>query len=211
MWLSHSTKLGCENMKGFGLVKLLIGGFAAYELLNMMKGGSKGVLRPPGAADEDEFLALCIRCGKCNQACPYDSIKMGTEKLGLGIGTPYIIARDNPCMLCEDFPCVEVCPTDALTGIHNVYDVDMGVAVIDTENCIAYQGMRCEVCYRECPLIDEAIKLDIHLKPDDNIHAIFAPVIDKEKCVGCGICEQRCVIDNPVAIRVKPREIKGIF
>lgn len=194
-----------------GLLKLLIGGIAAYELLNIMKRGSKEVLRPPGAADEDEFLALCIRCGKCNQACPYDSILMGSEKLGLGIGTPYIVARESPCMLCEDFPCVEVCPTDALTGINNVYDVKMGVAVIDTESCIAYHGMRCEVCYRECPLIDEAIKLDIHIKPDDNIHAIFAPVIDKDKCVGCGICEQRCVIDNPLAIRVKPREISGMF
>lgn len=71
--------------------------------------------------------------------------------------------------------------------------------------------MRCEVCYRECPLIDEAIKLDIHIKPDDNLHAIFAPVIDKEKCVGCGICEQRCVIDNPIAIKVKPREDSGLF
>lgn len=198
-------------MKGIGLLKWGIGGLIAYELLNLMKGGSKKVLRPPGAADEDEFMALCIRCGKCNQACPYDSIKMGREKHGLGMGTPYFIARESPCMLCEDFPCVNACPTDALRGISTVYDVDIGVAVIDTESCIAYQGMRCEVCYRECPLIDEAIKLDIHIKPDDNLHAIFAPVIDKEKCVGCGICEQRCVIDNPIAIKVKPREDSGLF
>lgn len=198
-------------MKGIGLAKMIIGGLAAYELLNIMKGGSKTVLRPPGARDEDEFMALCIRCGKCIQACPYDSIKMGTEKHGLGLGTPYITARENPCMLCADFPCVEVCPTEALGGISGVYDVEMGTAVIDTKNCIAYKGMRCEVCYRECPLIDEAITLDIHLKPDDNIHAIFAPIINKEKCVGCGICEQRCVVDNPIAIRIKPREIKGIF
>ena len=198
-------------MKGAGFFKLLIGGIAAYELLGMMKAGNKTVLRPPGAADEDEFLALCVRCGKCNQACPYDSIKMGKENLGFGIGTPYIDARDNPCRLCDDYPCVNVCPTDALTGINNVYDVEMGTAVIDTNSCIAYQGMRCEVCYRECPLIDEAIKLNIYVKPDDPTHAVFAPIIDPEKCVGCGICEERCVVDNPIAIRVKPREIKGLF
>lgn len=198
-------------MKGTGLFKLLIGGLAAYELLGMMKAGNKTVLRPPGAVDEDEFLALCVRCGKCNQACPYNSIKMGNENFGFGIGTPYIDARDNPCRLCDDFPCVNVCPTKALTGINNVYDVEMGTAVIDTKHCIAYQGMRCEVCYRECPLIDEAIKLNIYVKPDDPTHAVFAPIIDPEKCVGCGICEERCIIDNPVAIRVKPREIKGLF
>jgi len=198
-------------MKGAGFIKLLIGGIAAYELLGMMSAGNKTVLRPPGAVDEDEFLALCVRCGKCNQACPYDSIKMGKENLGLGLGTPFIDARENPCRLCDDFPCVSACPTDALTGINNVYDVDMGIAVIDTEACIAYHGMRCEVCYRECPLIDEAIKLNIYVKPDDPTHAVFAPIIDPEKCVGCGICEERCVIDNPIAIRVKPRQIKGIF
>jgi ferredoxin-type protein NapG len=198
-------------MKGIGLFKLLIGGVAAYELLNMMKGGSKEVLRPPGAADEDEFLALCIRCGKCNQACPYDSIKMGTEKHGLGLGTPYIVPRDTPCYLCGDFPCVDVCPTDALSGISVAQDVNMGVAVIDEDTCIAFKGNRCEVCYRECPLIDEAITLDIVMRPGDDIHAMFIPVINKDKCVGCGICENRCVTDNPVSIMVKPREISGLF
>lgn len=127
-------------MKGIGLLKWGIGGLIAYELLNLMKGGSKKVLRPPGAADEDEFMALCIRCGKCNQACPYDSIKMGTEKHGLGMGTPYFIARESPCMLCEDFPCVNACPTDALRGISTVYDVDIGVAVIDTEKLHCLPG-----------------------------------------------------------------------
>ena len=37
----------------------------------------------------------------------------------------------------------------------------MGLAVIvDQENCLSYQGLRCEVCYRVCPLIDRAIKLE---------------------------------------------------
>lgn len=198
-------------MKGKGLAKLLIGGLAAYELLNMMKTGSKTVLRPPGAADEDEFMALCVRCGKCNQACPFDSIKMGNEKLGLGLGTPYIDARDNPCRLCPDFPCVAACPTEALSGIKEVEDVNMGTAVIDEDTCIAFKGNRCEVCYRECPLIDEAITIDYRMRPGDEIHAMFIPVINKDKCVGCGICENRCVTDNPISIRVKPREISGIF
>ncbi|WP_102345610.1 4Fe-4S dicluster domain-containing protein [Bacillus sp. Marseille-P3661] len=198
-------------MKGLSLLRVLIGGFAAYELLNMMKPGSKSALRPPGAVDEDEFLALCVRCGKCNLACPYDSIKMGKEDFGLGLGTPYIDARDIPCMLCADFPCVAVCPTEALSGIEKKEDVKMGIAVINEKTCIAYQGMRCEVCYRVCPLIDEAIMIKYHLRPGDNTHAIFAPVINPEKCVGCGICVQRCVMDNPLPIKIKPREVQELF
>lgn len=200
-----------SHLKGKGFLKLLIGGLVSYELLQLMKSGNKPVLRPPGADDEDVFLAMCVRCGRCAQACPYDSIKMGTEKHGVGIGTPYIVAREIPCHLCDDFPCVEVCPTDALSGIKDVYDVEMGTAVIDEDACIAFRGNRCEVCFRECPLMGEAIKIDYRMREGDEIHAVFAPVVDPEKCVGCGICEERCVVENPVAIVVKPREPKGLF
>ena len=39
---------------------------------------------------------------------------------------------------------------------------------------------RCEVCYRACPLIDEAIRIDYRPREGDAIHAVFAPqVIDE--------------------------------
>ena len=80
------------------------------------------------------------------------------------MGTPMIDARAQACRLCEDFPCVEACPTNALRDIETRSDVKMGVAVIDEDLCIAFQGMRCEVCYRTCPLIDEAIVIDYRLR-----------------------------------------------
>ena len=37
----------------------------------------------------------------------------------------------------------------------------MGLAVlIDQENCLNFLGLRCDVCYRVCPVIDKAITLD---------------------------------------------------
>lgn len=81
----------------------------------------------------------------------------------------------------------------------------MGIAVIDRDRCIALQGIRCEVCYRVCPFIDEAITIKYSLREGDNIHAIFEPVIHADLCVGCGICEERCVITDPMAIYIKPR------
>ena len=66
-------------------------------------------------------------------------------------------------------------PTNALRDIEQRSDVKMGVAVIDEDLCIAFQGMRCEVCYRTCPLIDEAITIDYRLREGDAIHTLFAP------------------------------------
>ena len=115
------------------------------------------------------------------EACPYIAIKPARDDAGTAVGTPMIDARAQACRLCEDFPCVEACPTNALRDIKTRSDVKMGIAVIDEDLCIAFQGMRCEVCYRTCPLIDEAIVIDYRLREGDAIHSVFAPVIDEDK------------------------------
>jgi len=164
---------------------------------------SDDLLRPPGAQDEKDFLARCVRCGRCIQACPYVCLRAVNDMSGAAVGTPALDVRNQACRLCEDFPCTNACPTGALRDIEDRTDVNMGLAVIDTELCIAMQGMRCEVCYRVCPLIDTAITIDYRLREGDSTHAIFAPVVDEEACVGCGLCVERCVIDDPaVAITV---------
>ena len=59
--------------------------------------------------------------------------------------------------MCEDIPCAKVCPSGALDReIESIDDARMGLAVlVDQENCLNFQGLRCDVCYRECPKIDE--------------------------------------------------------
>ena len=37
----------------------------------------------------------------------------------------------------------------------------MGLAVlVDHETCLNFLGLRCDICYRICPVIDKAITLD---------------------------------------------------
>jgi len=164
--------------------------------------GSSELLRPPGSQGESDFMSRCIKCGKCAEACKYAAIKMASVS-GAATGTPYIDARVEPCHLCEDFPCVAACPTGALRDVEAPETVNMGYAVIDENLCIAFEGMRCEVCYRACPLIDSAITLSFEQREGDSIHAKFIPVIHKAKCTGCGLCVQRCVVDTPrVAISI---------
>jgi ferredoxin-type protein NapG len=163
------------------------------------------LLRPPGAKSEKDFLARCITCGKCIEACPYVALKAAALNTGMSAGTPVIDAREQSCRLCENFPCVAACPTDALRDIAKRSDVRMGTAVIDEDLCIAItKSIRCEVCYRTCPLINEAIDIEYRPREGDSTHVIFAPVIDVEKCVGCGLCVERCVVSDPaVAIRIE--------
>lgn len=162
-----------------------------------------GLIRPPGAQEEKGFSSRCVKCGRCIEACPYAAIVPASADAGSAVGSPTLDLRNQACRLCHDFPCAAACPTDALRDVAAVEDVDMGHAVIDEDLCIALQGMRCEVCYRACPLIDRAITIDYRLREGDSIHSVFAPVIDEQACVGCGLCVERCVIGQPeVAIKV---------
>ena len=180
----------------------------AFQAALYASHGEADLLRPPGAHGE-KALRFALRQVReiAWRPAPYIAIKPARDDAGAAVGTPMIDARAQACRLCEDFPCVEACPTNALRDIETRSDVKMGVAVIDEDLCIAFQGMRCEVCYRTCPLIDEAIVIDYRLREGDAIHSVFAPVIDEDKCVGCGLCVERCVVSEPrVAIRIASDE-----
>jgi len=176
---------------------------AAEGVLSTTMGSSSKLLRPPGIQSEADFLARCIKCGKCIEACPYAALHVAGPPAGSSAGTPFIDAREQACRLCADFPCVAACPTDALRDVSDKHDAHMGYARIDEQVCIAYQGYRCEVCYRVCPLIDEAITIDFQNRENDSIHAKFIPQVHKGKCTGCGLCVERCAVSEPyVPIRI---------
>jgi len=72
-------------------------------------------LRPPGALDEKDFLASCIKCGQCVQVCPVQAIKLADLVDGFGVGTPHIDAREQACdFSCDAVQCILACPTGAL-------------------------------------------------------------------------------------------------
>lgn len=170
-------------------------------------------LRPPGARSEAEFMQLCIKCGKCTTFCPYHTLKLAKPEDAMPTGTPYFIPREIPCYMCEDVPCVPVCPTKALdsallASAESTMDIrkaQMGVAIVDEKNCVAYWGIQCDACYRACPLIDEAIRLEYKSNERSSKHAMLLPVVDSDICTGCGKCERACITEK-AAIVVLPRD-----
>lgn len=164
-------------------------------------------LRPPGALPERTFLGACSRCGQCVRDCPYHILRLGRPGDGVPTGTPYFVAREGACEMCERIPCVKACPTGALDPkLTRIDDARMGLAVLlDHETCLNHLGLRCDVCYRACPLIDEAITLDMQHNRRSGKHSLFIPVVHSKFCTGCGKCERSCVLEV-AAIKVLPLE-----
>ncbi|PLX48715.1 MAG: ferredoxin-type protein NapG [Desulfobulbaceae bacterium] len=162
-------------------------------------------MRPPGALDEKRFLAACIRCGQCVRACPYSTLRLAAPEEKVATGTPYFIARQIPCELCENRPCITACPSGALDPtLTDIYQARMGLAVVmDQESCLNFLGLRCDVCYRSCPLLDKAISLDAQHNRRSGKHTLFIPTVHSKHCTGCGKCEKSCVLEK-AAIKVVP-------
>ncbi|MBX3318285.1 MAG: 4Fe-4S dicluster domain-containing protein [Nitrospira sp.] len=144
-------------------------------------------LRPPGAVEEALFLERCTKCSDCVTACPPHAIAVHPTD-----GTPVLYADQSPCLLCEDFPCVRACGTEALVPVEHGHQVRMGVAVISQRLCTAGQG--CHACVSRCPT--DALAMDF-----ESLRLLVAT----EACVGCGMCEMVCkTVNDHVAIRVVP-------
>ncbi|MBM4056027.1 MAG: 4Fe-4S dicluster domain-containing protein [Planctomycetes bacterium] len=152
-------------------------------------------LRPPGAIEESEFLSLCTRCDECIKVCPAKAIKRYEGFTDVAIGTPVITPRENPCVLCNGLLCIAACKDGALKPVDTAANVKMGIARINKLQCFAWDDQDCQLCYIKCPLQGEA------LYQEDG-----KPVINEEKCVGCGICEYACnTINSTCAIKTIPR------
>ena len=130
-----------------GLGIFAFGGLLWGAYVNKAKSNSL-VLRPPGALEESDFLKKCTRCGLCVEVCPFDTLRLAKPEENVVVGTPYFVAREIPCHMCDDIPCVRDCPSGALEPKlvssmdeegNNRLDIEkakMGIALIDTENCM---------------------------------------------------------------------------
>ena len=194
---------------GQGAALAATGGLVWSYLLKQQARATPFAIRPPGSLPEPDFNARCIKCGQCVDACPYDTLRLATADAGVPIGTPYFIPKQIPCYMCEDIPCLKACPTGAIDpSLENINDSRMGLAVIDIENCLSWQGLRCEICFRECPLQGKAISVEHHPRRISK-HAMFVPLVHSSDCTGCGICEKACPTQKAAIRVVQPELVQG--
>ncbi|WP_353117201.1 4Fe-4S binding protein [Nitratidesulfovibrio sp.] len=168
-------------------------------------GRPEGVLRPPGALPEPDFLARCVRCGLCAAACPTNTLQPAWLASGaLGMFSPVVTpARgfcDPPCHACA-----RACPTTAIRRLADERTfAKIGTAEVLRDHCLAWaKKKRCLVCDEVCPY--DAIAL----KPEPG-YTVGVPHVDPARCAGCGFCEKHCPETVPAtgqkAIVIHPRD-----
>lgn len=169
---------------------------------------STSLIRPPGAAEEERFLSLCIRCGMCMKVCPTNGLQPALLESGVeGIFTPRLIPRigwcEKNCNLCS-----QVCPTGAIrtVDLEERETLIIGTAVILRDLCIPWSEDRdCIVCEEMCPTATKSIRFTEKMitRNDGSRGIVKLPYVLEDICIGCGICENKCPVRGSGAIKVR--------
>ena len=210
-----------------------LAGAGVWPLLRASAGeASPEAIRPPGALPEDAFLARCVRCGACVSACPTSALQPSLTTAGLeGLYTPVLVPRHGWCEpSCTR--CSQVCPTGAIApltpetkgwtrgagGRRSLAPVRIGTAFFDWGRCLPWaMATPCVVCEEVCPTSPKAITLENVevVRADGRAVRVGRPRLDPERCVGCGLCEAKCPVAAPAAVRVtragESRDPRGAF
>ena len=156
-----------------------------------------GLIRPPGALEEREFLAKCVKCGECMKVCTTNGLQPTLFEAGAeGIWSPMLVPRigycEYKCTLCG-----QVCPTGAIQKLafEDKAKVKIGTAMVDRSRCLPFaHAIPCIVCEEMCPLPKKAIWFEETraMNRDGKPVEVKQPHVDLELCTGCGICETKC-------------------
>ncbi len=205
-------------------------GVAMLSLMRSTTGLAKNydprLIRPPGSVEEEEFLARCIRCGECMKVCPNNAIHPTLFEAGLeGLWSPMLIMRvgycESTCTLCS-----QVCPTGAIWELTEAEragkvgpggegskgfparegkPVKIGTAFYDRGRCLPWaMDIPCIVCEEFCPTSPKAIwvQKETVTRSDGTKVQVQRPRVDVDLCIGCGVCENVCPVQNKPAVYV---------
>ena len=196
--------------------RAVLGGLVAgvsFPLLGRLDGqldkvSDPRLIRPPGALPEKAFLELCQRCGQCMKVCPTNVINPTLGEAGMaGFWTPQLIMTQGYCEYTCTL-CGSVCPTGAISEISAKEKIErpikIGSAYVDRGRCLPWSGNApCIVCQEHCPTSPKAIYLinDVVSAANGKKLKVQLPFVDLKRCVGCGICENKCPVRGLPAIR----------
>ena len=178
-------------------------------------------ITPPGSLSVSNLEDHCTACQLCIDACPNDVLRPSSSLRHFM--QPEVSFERGYCRP-ECNRCSQVCPTSAIrpVTIEERTAIQVGHAVWVRENCIAANDFKsCGNCARHCPtgaiqMVPEGEGfrqnergrwVDRDNRPVDMSAVHVIPVVNEEKCIGCGACENLCPVRPYSAIYVEGHEL----
>lgn len=155
-------------------------------------------LKPAGSHSIKNFQTKCVGCQLCVKACPNKVLRPSVRLKDFG--QPEMAFDKGYCTI-DCTKCSEVCPAGAIEAIPPFMkeNINIGEAVWHKNRCLAFtEGVNCTACLRHCPV--KAIALV------DGPNGAKIPVVDADRCIGCGACEHICPARPMPALTVKAHE-----
>ena len=180
--------------------KKVDGGLAVIEDKKIPERATR--LTPPGSLGIKHFSQHCTACQLCVSVCPNQVLRPSGGLLTLM--QPEMSYERGYCRP-ECVKCSEVCPAGAIKPItkEEKTAIQIGHAVWVKANCIVEtDGVECGNCARHCPSgAIQMVPRDV-----DNPESLKIPVVNTERCIGCGACENLCPARPFSAIYVEGHE-----
>ena len=159
-------------------------------------------ISPPGSQGAANLAKHCTSCQLCVAACP-NQVLRPSQSIKSCL-RPELSFERGYCRP-ECVTCAAVCPTGAIQPItaEEKASLQIGHAVWTKARCVVLRdGVNCDNCAAHCPVGA------IHMGPLDaeNPESPQIPMIDTERCIGCGACEHLCPARPISAIHVEGHE-----
>jgi len=154
---------------------------------------------PPGAGNIRSFQRRCTGCQLCVTTCPNQVLK--PTHSWQDFLQPALSFDKGYCPL-TCVRCSSVCPSGAIKPIttQEKSATQIGYAVWRNDLCVvSTDQVNCDLCAHHCPT--GAITM-VQRFPE-NPRSSRIPVIDVNRCLGCGACEQYCPARPESAIYVE--------
>ena len=159
-------------------------------------------LVPPGAKGIRNMRTHCTGCQLCVSVCPNQVLRPSTKLETLM--QPEMSYERGYCRP-ECTKCSEVCPAGAILKLTpaDKSATQIGHAVWVGKNCIPLRDkVECGNCARHCP----TGAITMVPSDADDADSLKIPVVNVERCIGCGACENLCPARPFSAIYVEGHE-----